>query len=102
MHSKKTKFTLAHRLKSSDTSNDLAVSSICSKVGMSRQNYYKERKSRCKHEIDANLILELVKTERQVQSRLGGRKVLHLIKNDLYDSDISIGRDRFFNICIFQ
>jgi putative transposase len=65
---------------------------------MSRQNYYKGRKNRCKQEIDANFILELVKTERKVQSRLGGRKVLHLIKNDLDDSGISIGRDRFFSI----
>ena len=47
---------------------------------MSRQNYYKGRKNRYKHEVDTNLILELVKTERKIQSRLGGRKVLHLIK----------------------
>jgi len=65
---------------------------------MSRQNYYKGRKNRYKHEVDTNLILELVKTERKIQSRLGGRKVLHLIKNDLHDSGVNIGRDRFFNI----
>lgn len=74
------------------------MSSICCKVGMSRQNYYKGRKNRCKHEVDTNLILELVKSERMIQSRLGGRKVLHLIKNDLHASDVNIGRDRFFNI----
>ena len=80
IHLKKTKFTLARRLKSSDTANDFIVSSICSKVEMSRQNYYKWRKNRSKRGVDANLILELVKTERKVQSCLEGRKVLHLIK----------------------
>ena len=65
---------------------------------MSRQNYYKGRKNRCKQEVDANLILELVKAERKVQSRLGGRKTLHLIKKNLHDTGISIGRDRFFKL----
>ena len=64
---------------------------------MSRQNYYKGRKNRIKREVDANLILELVKTERKVQSRLGGRKVLHLMRKDLCKSQ-SIGRDRFFTL----
>jgi len=63
---------------------------------MSRQNYYKSRKNCCNREVNTDLILELVKAERKVQPHLGCRKVLHLIKNDLYDSDISIGRDRFF------
>jgi len=65
---------------------------------MSRQNYYRQRKKRARYQVDETLITELVKTERKVQSRLGGRKVLELIKKDLNDSDISIGRDRFFRI----
>ena len=65
---------------------------------MSRQNYYKSRKARNKLEIDAELVVEFVKTERKMQSRLGGRKVLKLIKDDLKASGISIGRDRFFDL----
>jgi transposase InsO family protein len=65
---------------------------------MSRQNFYKVRKNYNKRRIDTKLILELVNTERKLQSRLGGKKVLKLIKNDLNDNGISIGRDRFFDI----
>ncbi len=94
---KKTKFTLTHRIRES-CSSYISLRTICNKVGMSRQNYYKERKRHRKKEIDTNLMIELVKNERRQQSRLGGRKVLNLIKRNLNDSGISIGRDRFFNV----
>jgi putative transposase len=87
-----------HRVKYSNKSKNISVSSICKKVGMSRQNYYKERKNYKKQEIDENQIIKLVKSERKMQSRLGGRKVIKLIKNELTCSGISVGRDRFFNL----
>lgn len=65
---------------------------------MSRQNYYKGRTEHDKQKIDTKLILELVRTERKAQPRLGARKVLTLIKKDLGDSDVFIGRDRLFNV----
>ena len=85
-------------MKSDDNSSFTTVNAICSKVGMSRQNYYKGRKNRNRCKIDAKLIIKLVKTERRLQPRLGCRKVLKLIKRDLNDNDISIGRDRFFKM----
>jgi len=40
----------------------------------------------------------LVKRERRMQPRLGGRKLLHLLQTDLDDANVSIGRDRFFEV----
>ncbi len=65
---------------------------------MSRQNYYAMRRLRQRRQIDEALIVELVRRERQVQPRLGGRKLLHLLRSDFEEAGIQIGRDRFFEM----
>jgi putative transposase len=75
-----------------------SVAMLCTRVGMSRQNYYAARRLRQRRQIDEALILELVKRERQMQPRLGGRKLLHLLGSDLEEAGIQIGRDRFFEL----
>ena len=65
---------------------------------MSRQNYYAARRLRQRREVDEALIVELVECERQMQPRLGGRKLLHLLRADLDEANVSIGRDRFFEV----
>jgi putative transposase len=65
---------------------------------MSRQNYYAARRLRQRRQIDEEMILELVKRERQLQPRLGGRKLLHLLHADFSEAGVSIGRDRFFEL----
>lgn len=74
------------------------VVDLCAYVGMSRQNYYAARRLRQRREIDEALIVELVKRERRMQPRLGGRKLLHLLQPDLDEVNVSIGRDRFFEV----
>jgi len=75
-----------------------SVAVLCARVGMSRQNYYAARRLRQRRQIDEALILELVRRERQMQPRIGGRKLLHLLGTDLEESGIQIGRDRFFEL----
>lgn len=65
---------------------------------MSRQNYYAARRLRQRRESDEGLILELVKRERQMQPRLGGRKLLYLLRADFEEAGVQIGRDRFFEL----
>jgi transposase InsO family protein len=65
---------------------------------MSRQNYYAARRLRLRRQVDEDLIVELVRRERCVQPRLGGRKLLYLLQNDLKEAGIEIGRDRFFEV----
>lgn len=71
---------------------------LCSKVGMSRQNYYKAHKQRRRKEVDEGLVKELVKVERAIQPRLGGRKLYFMLKTEFEDAGILMGRDRFFEV----
>jgi len=74
------------------------ISGLCDRVGMSRQNYYAKRRRRQKRAVDEDFLLKLVYRERQQQPRLGGRKVLHLIGDELARHDAAVGRDRFFQV----
>lgn len=65
---------------------------------MSRQNYYAARRLRQRREVDEKLMLDLVREERKQQPRLGGRKLLCLLKPDLEEAGVKIGRDRFFEV----
>ena len=63
---------------------------------MSRQNYYASRRQRQRALIEEDLIVELVRRERRMQPRLGGRKLAFLLKGELLELGVEIGRDRFF------
>lgn len=76
----------------------MKISKLCKRVGMTRQNYYKQRQLREDRAVDNESIIDLVLRERQLQPRLGGRKVLFLIKKELQSKGISIGRDCFFKL----
>jgi len=75
-----------------------SIGELCDYVKMSRQNYYAARRLRQRREVDEALIVDLVKRERHMQPRLGGRKLLHLLKSDLDEANVGIGRDRFFEV----
>lgn len=72
------------------------IRGLCQAIGMSRQNFYKRRSMHQKKQIEEELILELVQSERAMQPMLGCRKVLSLIKAELDRANVSIGRDLFF------
>jgi len=76
----------------------MSIKVLCQKVGMSRQNYYKAHKRRRRKAVDEDLIENLVRTERAVQPRLGGRKLFSLLKDEIKAAGVSIGRDRFFEV----
>jgi putative transposase len=65
---------------------------------MSRQNYYARRKERRRGQVDGSLIEHLVQRERQVQPRIGGRKLHRVLAKELAEADIHLGRDRFFKV----
>ena len=75
-----------------------SVARLCEKVGMSRQNYYKGHQKENARQVDANLIEELVKAERAVQPRLGGKKLHVVLSPKLAEANVRIGRDRFFKV----
>jgi putative transposase len=63
---------------------------------MSRQNYYARRRQRQRRQVDGELVAELVRRERQVQPRLGGRKLRWLLAGALAAAGVQVGRDRWF------
>jgi len=76
----------------------ISITKLCEKIEMSRQNYYKAKTKRAHREVDADLIEELVRVERAVQPRLGGKKLHRLLAPELEKADLRIGRDRFFKV----
>jgi transposase InsO family protein len=65
---------------------------------MSRQNYYAQRQERQRRDVDAGLVVELVKEERKLQPRLGARKLRFVLKEKLKEAGVELGRDRFFEV----
>jgi transposase InsO family protein len=74
------------------------VKGLCEAAGMSRQNYYKQRVQRQLEQVDEDLVLSLVRSQRAVHPRMGGRKLLHLVRPELAEADAELGRDRLFNL----
>lgn len=65
---------------------------------MSRQNYYAQRKRRQRQAVDEELISRLVQRERQLQPRVGARKLYKMLRGELGTAGVKIGRDRFFEV----
>ena len=65
---------------------------------MSRQNYYQRRTRRQGREVAAEKVLELVRRERQEQPRLGTRKLHYMLREELAQAQVQIGRDRLFQL----
>jgi len=63
---------------------------------MSPQNYYARRRAGSRQAVESELVLALVRAERELQPRLGGRKLYHLIGPELQAAGVKLGRDRFF------
>lgn len=63
---------------------------------MSRQNYYARRRQRARQVVDGELVAGLVQRERRLQPRLGTRKLYHLLKPELEQAGVRMGRDRMF------
>lgn len=65
--------------------------------GLSRQSYYKNKSSRVKRNADLIIVRDLVIRIRCRMPRIGTRKLYYLIKDELNESNIKIGRDVLFN-----
>jgi putative transposase len=81
-----------------DQGTAIPILRLCAHVGMSRQNYYVARRQRQRREIDEALVVGLVQQVRRVHPRLGARKLLYLLRDDLAEAGVEIGRDRFFEL----
>ena len=71
---------------------------LCTKVGMTRANYYKRKRRRREREIDEGLVISLVNWERRDHPGIGGRKLYKMLKPELEEAGVQIGRDRLFQV----
>jgi len=69
---------------------------LCDLFGRSRQAYYQRSKYNYKEEVKEEILLQLVARERELMPKLGGGKLLELIRPRL-PTELSIGRDSFFD-----
>lgn len=76
----------------------MTVKAWCAAVGMSRQNFYRQRRRRQRGQVEEEVVVELVQAERRLQPELGGRKLLKRMGPELEKAGIEMGRDRFFDL----
>ena len=75
-----------------------SVSLLCSLSGHSRQAYYKRRIAGEREPLQEELIVAQVLGYRQLQPRIGGRKLFLLAGPFMRRHGISMGRDAFFGL----
>lgn len=88
-------------MKAVDTTRHTRQASIeqtCRCYNLHRDAYYKSKQRKCKQDETANLVIELVKPERIVQSRVGVRKLYKELKIAFNMAGIKVGRDKLFEI----
>jgi len=74
----------------------MSISFACKLFGYDRQVYYRSKKRVLKNQERAKLVVALVKTKRIRMSKLGGKKLYHVLKEEL--NNLGVGRDKFFDI----
>ena len=76
----------------------MTVEALCALLGMSKQNFYKDKRARERRAVDEALVVDLVLAERRRQPWLGGRKLLVVLAPEFEEAGIELGRDRFFEV----
>jgi putative transposase len=71
---------------------------LCGLFGKSRQAYYEQVWHEEKERFQDAIIVDLVKHERRIARRIGGRNLYQILKSELEARQIFIGRDRFFEV----
>jgi putative transposase len=67
-------------------------------LGYSPQAYYKHNKKALINQVTERFILEQIDAIRKHQPRCGGRKLFIMLQLFFKEHNISIGRDKFFDV----
>ena len=74
-----------------------SLSSLCKVFDVSRQAFYRRQKQRIEVLLQEELVMQLVLEKRTDLPKVGGKKLYHMLKEDLQAFKKSIGRDKFFD-----
>ena len=69
----------------------------CKYFGLTRSGYYAGCKKEEREKLEDSIVVSMVQEQRRTLPRVGGKKMYHLLKNEL-QSVGKIGRDKFFGI----
>lgn len=75
-----------------------SMSSLCEFFARTRQAFYKAVQRSLKSELQDQKILEAVQAIRRRQPRVGTRKLHHLLKEQLHNKGIRVGRDHLLGL----
>ena len=76
----------------------LGLGRICRLFGKTRQAYYDHSSRISDDQLQEAIIIELVTSVRAVLPKVGGKKLLFMLKEDFATHNILMGRDRFFKL----
>ena len=71
---------------------------LCGLIGKTRQAFYEYTWRKEKILFEDGIIIDLVKRERLIAKRVGGKKLYLILKKELEAHHIQIGRDKFFEV----
>jgi transposase InsO family protein len=71
---------------------------LCRLFGKTRQAFYDHSCRQSNDQLQEALIIDLVKHIRKSLPKVGGLKLMHILKDDFAAHNISIGRDSFFTL----
>jgi transposase InsO family protein len=74
------------------------MKALCEWFDVTPQAHYQMKRRRIEQQAVDEQILELVRRERQKHKRMGARKLLHKLQNELAEAGIEVGRDHFFTL----
>ena len=80
----------------------ISLERICRLFGLSRQAFYKSIKSHQKTALENHIVIQIVNEIRSDHPGIGVRKLYHLMKNDLQQQNIKMGRDALFGLLSFE
>jgi len=78
--------------------NGRSLRVICRLLGYTRQAYHKRRRREERAAAKSELVVQEVLRLRQVQRRLGVRKLYHMLGNFLSEHAVEMGRDRLYDL----
>jgi putative transposase len=76
----------------------VTIEQLCNSIHLKRDAYYKHRKRYSLREAVESQVIGLVKKERDIQSRVGTRKLHKELNYTFQKSGLKVGRDRLFDI----
>ena len=84
------------RAKERDSDRSLEV--ICRLLGRSRQAYHKRQRREEREAARSELVVQEVLRLREVQRRIGVRKLYHILEEFMSEHGIEMGRDRLYDV----